>query len=120
MAISQAAIASAIHLILSLWMLTYGLRMYFFFLRSSMATANDEMREDRQRIIKRVLVVAVGFSLCNLIRSICTILVVCDNLGDFDVYDHISQMAWFMISQWIPYIIPVCEFNQRSFLKLIS
>jgi uncharacterized membrane protein len=106
MAISQAAIASAIHLTLSLWMLTYGLRIYFF-LTSSSAAASEEMHEQRQRVIKRVLVVAMGFSLCNLLRSICTILVVSDNLGEFAVYDHISLMAWFLISQWVPYIIPV-------------
>jgi uncharacterized membrane protein len=103
-AITQAAISAAIHLILSLWMLTYGLRMYFF-LASSQTKFNIDVRRTRHRAIRRVLTVTVGFALCYFVRSICAILVV---LNKFEIIeDNFSRISWFLISQWIPFIVPV-------------
>jgi mannose/fructose/N-acetylgalactosamine-specific phosphotransferase system component IIC len=109
-AITQAAISAAIHLILSFWMLTYGLRMYFF-LTSSQTMMNADTRKEHLRAIRRVLLVAITFALCYLIRSICVAMVVMHYLEVIEVYAYFSDLAWFLISQWIPFLIPVRRYS---------
>jgi hypothetical protein len=106
MAISQAATLALIHLTLSLWMLTYGLKV-FFFLRPAQPKLKAETRKARLRIIARVLIVAITFALCYLVRSICVTMIAMHNLEVIDIYAYFSDTAWFLISQWIPFLIPV-------------
>jgi magnesium-transporting ATPase (P-type) len=105
-AISQAAISAAIHLTLSLWMITYGLRVYFF-LTSSQTMMSTDIRKERLRATARVLIVAITFALCYLVRSICVTFVVLHNLEVFNIDAYVSDLAWFLISQWTPFVIPV-------------
>jgi hypothetical protein len=99
---------------LSFWMLTYGLKV-FFFLKPSQSKINADIRKERIRAIRRVLIVAVTFAVCYLVRSICVTLVVMHYLEVIEVYAYFSELAWFLISQWIPFLIPVSTCRCHSY-----
>lgn len=106
--IVRALILSISLLSFSVWLLSYGIRIYIF-LSSSQVRSNDVIRTERRRAIRRVLFVVSACSVCYLLRAFCVTLISYDYFHDEYYTDKwFSHLGWYLCSQWIPTIFPAC------------
>ncbi len=106
--IANFIISAATLVILSQWMLIFGIKVYVFLSVAQTKLSMDaRVYRERQIATLRVLFISVGFSLCYLVRSICSALLAIDAIGSANTTSNFSLLAWYLCSQWIPFVIPV-------------
>lgn len=102
-------------LLTSFWMLSYGVRIYtrLRVAASSMElTAESAMAFSAMRRVNAVLFVLV---LCSALRIGTLIVVMMDLVGHYSFEDKIGNIFWFILSNWIPTLVPVRGFCLLSF-----
>jgi hypothetical protein len=69
--------------------------------------SNDQIRHERRKAIRRVIIVVVACSLCYLVRAFCVTLICLDFFTDEYYTDQwFSDISWYLCSQWIPTLLP--------------
>lgn len=104
----NAVVVATSLVILSVWMLVYGLRLYVYLQKSRTARSDEEILRNRRKATLRIIVIVSLFVCCYLLRGIAVAIVIIDVLmPGYGGFDRISIMSWFLFSQWIPFLIPV-------------
>ena len=81
---------------------------------SSSVTSSTNRVSGRQLSLKRIVVVLFFCSISYLLRTFCLLLIIFDIILDSGRADNISALGWFMLSNWIPFLIPGLLFLYTS------
>lgn len=112
--LAHVFIATATMLPLSIWLFIYASKVHYG-LSMYQTRQNAETRASRMRAIRRVLVVAMVFSLCYFMRGACVLMYAIDFFSGYSPTKHFSIMGWYLCSQWIPFVIPVHKLPRICF-----
>jgi hypothetical protein len=104
----NAAVIAVSLVILSVWMLVYGLRLYVYLQKTRAARSDEEILRNRRKATLRIIVIVSLFVCCYLIRGVAVAIVLVDVLRPgYRGFNNFSIMSWFLFSQWVPFLIPV-------------
>lgn len=82
--------------------------------KTSDSRSSFSVQTSKQRSIRRIVTVLFFCSLCYILRFACLLLLAIDTATDSTRADRFDLIGWFLLSNWIPTLVPGLLFLYTS------